>query len=334
MGGVSSRLYRNQTGSEFGKRIRWAAESKLDPNVGAHLATRNSLMNEPVANLANPYPNRTDILHEYFVVSRQVRRVPARLPGGHPARPRRVPQRDAALRRRRPVCVLAHSPEPRIAAVMSFSQEISPEGEVDMMRLTERLIDRIVAIGGAFYLPYRLHARRDQVTGRLCESALLRRAQTPTRSRPPVPQRALGRLFRMSRDMSRNLPRYAALALGLALMFAAATDYVPAFLDAQGRVFGLFHLDIYKDALHVASALWAFAAAAISRRAAWLFLALFGALYLIDGLIGVATGSGYLDLSLFIVGVVNEPFLIKLLSSLPHVGLGLFGIASAWATRR
>jgi len=134
--------------------------------------------------------------------------------------------------------------------------------------------------------------------------------------------------------MSNNLPRFAAAALGLALMFAAATDYIPAFIDDQGRVFGLFHLDIYKDALHVASALWAFAAALISRRAAVLFLGLFGTLYLIDGLIGVATGSGYLDLSLFIVGVIDEPFRIKLLSSLPHVGLGAFGLVSAWASRR
>lgn len=134
--------------------------------------------------------------------------------------------------------------------------------------------------------------------------------------------------------MSNNLPRIAATALGLALMFAAATDYIPAFIDDQGRVFGLFHLDIYKDALHVASALWAFAAALISRRAAVLFLGLFGTLYLIDGLIGVATGSGYLDLSLFIVGVIDESFRIKLLSSLPHVGLGAFGLVSAWASRR
>jgi hypothetical protein len=29
--------------------------------------------------------------------------------------------------------------------------------------MTEDLIDRIVAIGGSFYLPYRLHAKRDQV---------------------------------------------------------------------------------------------------------------------------------------------------------------------------
>ena len=46
---------------------------------------------------------------------------------------------------------------------MSFSQEISPEGEVEMIQITERLIDRAVNLGGAFYLPYRLHARRDQL---------------------------------------------------------------------------------------------------------------------------------------------------------------------------
>jgi hypothetical protein len=46
---------------------------------------------------------------------------------------------------------------------MSLSQEISPEGEVDMMETTERLIDAALAVGGSFYLPYRLHARRDQV---------------------------------------------------------------------------------------------------------------------------------------------------------------------------
>jgi hypothetical protein len=46
---------------------------------------------------------------------------------------------------------------------MSFSQEISTDGEVDMMVATERLIDAILSIGGTFYLPYRLHARRDQV---------------------------------------------------------------------------------------------------------------------------------------------------------------------------
>ena len=51
--------------------------------------------------------------------------------------------------------------------------------------------------------------------------------------------------------------RIAALVLAAGLLFAAATDYIPAFIDSEGRVFGLFHLDIYKDALHVASGIWA-----------------------------------------------------------------------------
>jgi hypothetical protein len=59
--------------------------------------------------------------------------------------------------------MLSIVPVRRIAAVMSFSQEVTPEGEIDMMQTTEALIDRVTAIGAAFYLPYRLHAGRDQV---------------------------------------------------------------------------------------------------------------------------------------------------------------------------
>ncbi len=128
--------------------------------------------------------------------------------------------------------------------------------------------------------------------------------------------------------------RLAALLLAAALLFAAATDYVPAFIDADGRVFGLFHLDIYKDALHVASGLWALASA-LSRRSAVFFLRVFGTLYFLDGVVGVFTGAGYLDLSIFIDGVRNVSPMIRFLSSVPHLGLGGFGIAvgfSPWRT--
>ncbi len=54
--------------------------------------------------------------------------------------------------------VLAYAAEPRIAAVMLFSQEMSLRGEDDMARMTEALIERTLAIGGTYYLPYRLHA--------------------------------------------------------------------------------------------------------------------------------------------------------------------------------
>lgn len=127
--------------------------------------------------------------------------------------------------------------------------------------------------------------------------------------------------------------RIAALLLGAALLFAALTDYIPAFIDSEGRVFGLFHLDIYKDALHVASGLWALAAA-YTRRSAVFFLRVFGTLYFLDGVMGAFTGSGYLDLSIFIDGVRNVSAVVKILSSLPHLALGAFGIAVGWSPWR
>ena len=59
--------------------------------------------------------------------------------------------------------VLAYAPAPRIAAVMSFTQRMTAAADADMRRMTQALIDRVLELGGSFYLPYRLHARRDQV---------------------------------------------------------------------------------------------------------------------------------------------------------------------------
>ncbi len=125
-------------------------------------------------------------------------------------------------------------------------------------------------------------------------------------------------------------PRLCAALLALALFFAASTDYVPAFMDSEGRVFGLFHLDIYKDALHVASGAWATIAALLSRRAATYFLSIFGTLYFLDGVMGVFTGSGYLDLSIFITGVSSASPAVKFLSSVPHLVFGSFGVVTGW----
>jgi len=128
--------------------------------------------------------------------------------------------------------------------------------------------------------------------------------------------------------------RLAACLLGAALLFAAATDYIPAFIDSQGRVFGLFQLDIYKDALHLASAAWAIAAALISRSASIFFLRVFGTLYFLDGVMGVFTGSGFLDLSIFIDGVRSTSSYVKIASSVPHLVLGAFGITTGFFSAR
>lgn len=70
-------------------------------------------------------------------------------------------------------------------------------------------------------------------------------------------------------------------------------------------------LDIYDDALHLASALWALAAALISVRASRMFLILFGALYFLDGLLGCFAGSGFWIWGIFTWGWLEIPVKLK-----------------------
>ena len=107
-----------------------------------------------------------------------------------------------------------------------------------------------------------------------------------------------------------------------ALLGAAALNYLPGVTDEDGVAFGVFALDIYDDSLHFASAIWALVAAVLSAWAAWFFLVIFGALYLADGLMGLAVGSGYLDFGIFANGVLNLPFTFKIMANLPHIALG------------
>ena len=115
----------------------------------------------------------------------------------------------------------------------------------------------------------------------------------------------------------------------VALMIAASLNYIPGLTDEQGLAFGIFALDLFDDALHVASALWALSAALISHRASRIFLTIFGALYLGDGVFGFFTGYGYLDMGIFTNPSAGMSFtLSRLFANLPHVALGGFAL---WA---
>ncbi|WP_412551890.1 FAD-binding protein [Shimia sp. MIT910701] len=163
MSHVAGRLYRAQLGNEALKTFRWWNETSLLPAIGGGEATRNSLINEPVVTLDDRNPDRTDILHEYFVsfdafdnfleACRKV--IPASYQEFLNVTLRYIAQDDQST--------LSYATRPRIAAVMSFSQEMTLRAEADMRRMTETLIDRIAARGGAYYLPYRPHARLDQM---------------------------------------------------------------------------------------------------------------------------------------------------------------------------
>ena len=162
MSRAAARLYRAQLGREAARDLRWWTESRLAPRMGG-AATRNTLMNEPVATLDDRDPARTDILHEYFVPFDRFGDFLAVC-------------RDAILNSFQEFLNvtlrfvdgdaeswLAYAPGPRIAAVMSFSQEMSARAEADMARMTRALVEGVLGLGGSYYLPYRPHPTAEQL---------------------------------------------------------------------------------------------------------------------------------------------------------------------------
>jgi hypothetical protein len=123
------------------------------------------------------------------------------------------------------------------------------------------------------------------------------------------------------------------IAAVYAVLFAVVTslNYIPGLTDSQGRTFGLFALDIFDDALWAALAAW------WSTRATIIFFRVFGSLYCLDGLLGLATGSGYLDLGILLNGVLDLPLMTRVLMNLPHIAIGGFAaftgfvLAPRWA---
>lgn len=110
---------------------------------------------------------------------------------------------------------------------------------------------------------------------------------------------------------------YAALFL-----FVVILGYIPGVTDAQGLMFGLFKIDLIDDILHLASALWAGWAAWHSLRAAVFYFKAFGILYFLDGIVGVLTGEGYLDLGVFLAGAGIPDMATRVAANIPHIVLG------------
>jgi FAD/FMN-containing dehydrogenase len=160
---LSREVFRAQTGSDAAKRARWYAETVAGPKTSSGIASRNRLLNEPVANLAGRDRSRTDILHEYFLPPDGLEPFLAACRTIIPASRQDLLNVTLRYVQEDPVSVLAYAGGDRVAAVMLFSQRMSRSDEDDMGAMTRRLIDAAHEAGGSFYLPYRLHARRDQV---------------------------------------------------------------------------------------------------------------------------------------------------------------------------
>jgi FAD/FMN-containing dehydrogenase len=151
-------LFRGSIGNNYGKKLRWWAETKLQPLVQRDEIWRNDLMSEAVEVFENRKGNAVDILHEYFIPREGVDAFSIALR-------QIIPEEEADLlnvtiRHIEPDndTFLRYADQQMFAFVMLFHQERDQAGDDKMAELTRRLIDAALAVQGRYYLPYRLHA--------------------------------------------------------------------------------------------------------------------------------------------------------------------------------
>lgn len=110
---------------------------------------------------------------------------------------------------------------------------------------------------------------------------------------------------------------YSAMFFGI-----VGLNAIPTIHDQNGLMFGLFRLDFIDDALHLASGVWALAAGWHSVRASVFYFKWFGAAYLLDGVMGLVVGKGYLDLGIFTSEPGVAEFATRIAVNIPHITIG------------
>lgn len=161
--GLRRAVFRGSANSDYGKNLRWRSEKWGARLMAGKRFSRNQLINEPVEVFQNTQPGYTDILHEYFIprdsVARFIQQLRAIIPQY------KVDLLNITLRNVKPDddTFLRYAREEVFGFVMLYNQATTPEGESAMKDLTRKLIDEATALRGTYYLPYRLHATRDQL---------------------------------------------------------------------------------------------------------------------------------------------------------------------------
>lgn len=155
-------VFRGQIGSDYGKTLRWNAERLLGGWLFSGATTRNQLLDDDLGTLENHDPSRTEILQEYFVPPEALPAFVERLRTAvvrHGAELLNVTIRDLCADED---TFLRYADRTMFALVLLFHQERSLAADERMQPLTRELIDAALALGGRYYLPYRLHATSAQ----------------------------------------------------------------------------------------------------------------------------------------------------------------------------
>jgi FAD/FMN-containing dehydrogenase len=175
-------LFRGSAESDYGKELRWQAESRLQPHLSNRHFSRNQLLNEGSEIFQNRSAETTDILHEYFIPPANIEPFVVDLRDIIPRHSGNLLNVTVRSMERDEDSFLRYADQRMYSLVMLFNQPRTPEGEARMESLTRALIDAALTAGGRYYLPYRLHATREQFARAYPQAAdffLLKRQYDP-----------------------------------------------------------------------------------------------------------------------------------------------------------
>lgn len=155
-------VFRGSANSDYGKNFRWRMEKMSSQLVNGKTTSRNQLLNEGVEVYQNTDTNYTDILHEYFIPADSVGSFIRSLRQTLPAYKTDLLNITVRKVKKDEDAFLAYARKDVFGFVMLFNQSKDSVAEKEMQRLTQQLVDIALAHKGTYYLPYRLHASREQ----------------------------------------------------------------------------------------------------------------------------------------------------------------------------
>ena len=162
MANLRRSMFRGSVGSDYGKHLRWEAETKLQPHLNKTYFSRNQLLNESVEVFQNRSDKSTDILHEYFVPRESIASFLHQLRRIIPAHQGDLLNVTVRYVDTDTDTLLRYADQPMFAFVLLFNQPTTAAGNAQMQAMTQEMIDAVLTAGGRFYLPYRLHATPKQ----------------------------------------------------------------------------------------------------------------------------------------------------------------------------
>jgi FAD/FMN-containing dehydrogenase len=150
-------------GDKASALTNWEAEKTASRELSGQIFSRNQLLNEPATAFGQQRGDLTYILQEYVVPPDQFSPFLEALRGIIPRHQGMLLGTVVRKVCRDPDTLLRYADQDMFTLALMFLQPRTAEGDAAMQVMTREMIDAVLNCRGRYYLPYRLHAAKDQL---------------------------------------------------------------------------------------------------------------------------------------------------------------------------